>query len=81
MPFVYAVLTNEAQYGYVISSFPPQWCTPRDANFVFYTYTLFTNALLFIGTCLLILDFWLVHKVSILLCQLISVLFFSIKEF
>ena len=32
---------------------------------MFYTYTLFTDVLLFIGTCLLIVDFWLVHKVSI----------------
>ena len=65
VPFVFAVLTHEAQYGYTIPSYPPQLCAPKDANFVFYTYTLFTNALLFIGTFLLILDFWLIHKVSV----------------
>lgn len=54
----------EGGLGYGLTRFPPILCTPTDADVTFYSVVLPIDISLMIGCTLLVIMFWIVHKVS-----------------
>ena len=50
--------------GYVPARFPPIVCTAANTDYTFYTLVFPISILLAISTCLLIITFWIILKVS-----------------
>ena len=51
--------------GHVVFIAPPITCLGRNPDFTFYTYVLPVNVALAISSCLLVLTFWNILKVSV----------------
>jgi len=54
---------NPSSSGFVLTSFPPILCTRLQRDPTFYSLVLPINILLAIGIPLLIIIFWIIHKV------------------
>ena len=67
LPLVPA-LTNAFKGGYTMVRYPPIICNGSDAGANFYSLILPINIILGIGTNLLIVIFWKIHKVGTLWC-------------
>lgn len=50
--------------GFRFIRFPPQLCTGRDSNAVYYSTVLPVNILMFVGITEMVLIFYSIHKVS-----------------
>lgn len=59
-------IANYFKGGFVIANFPPFFCVGREADVTFYVHILPINIILGIGTSLLVLIFWKLHKVNAL---------------
>ena len=60
--------------GFTFVRFPPLPCNGRDVDIVFYTNIFPADVILTIGITLILLVFWLVHRVSenIILCWVVA---------
>ena len=58
------VLANEFKGGYIIYRFPPILCVGTDADATFYSLVLPLDIILGVGSNLLIIIFWKIHKVG-----------------
>lgn len=63
--------------GFRVTRFPPILCTGSDRDVVFYSVVLPLDISLTIGCSLLIIMFWIIHKVSSLLSPLVPSLSYS----
>ena len=71
LPQVIATLTQD-DHGYILTNFPPSFCSPRNSDLLFYSYILVSSLCIMVGIPLLIIVGWTLHKVWL---QFISVLF------
>ena len=59
------VLANKFKGGYTMGRFPPILCVGADAGATFYSLVLPIDIILGVGSNLLIIIFWKIHKVGI----------------
>ena len=62
LPSVIVALTME-EYKYVLVQFPPFFCASANMRLWFYSVMLIISIFLAVEVCLLIVMFWVVHKV------------------
>ena len=65
LPLVPA-LTNAFKGGYTMNRFPPILCVGTNVDATFYSLVLPIDIMLGIGTALLVITFWKIHKVGCL---------------
>ena len=61
------VIATTLTDGYTITRFPPILCGTRNSDAGYYSVFLIMNILLAVGISMLIIMFWIVHKVCIVL--------------
>ena len=62
LPSVVVALTNQ-DFKYVLMQFPPLFCASVNMDLWFYAVMIIINILIAIEVCLLLVVFWVVHKV------------------
>ena len=62
LPGVIVALTGDSQL-YAIGNFPPLFCVPSNEVLVFYSFMFIFNLSLMVGIPILIVLFWILHKV------------------
>ena len=62
VPGVIVALTGDSQQ-YAVANFPPLFCGPSDEDLIFYSIMFILNLMLMAGIPILIILFWILHKV------------------